>query len=170
MKNTSTITIALTIVIVIGGLFWLGSTNTKGAKKSLSKGDSHVASVLTAVETAYDFGTISMKNGLVEKTFALQNPTASDITIKKITTSCMCTKAYAVTSTGQKGPFSMEGMGGFVPEANQLVKAGESIGIKAVYDPNAHGPAGVGPIAREIYVKDQDGRIVTFKFKAVVRP
>ena len=169
MKST-TLSIILTIVITLGVLAWLGSTKASGPEKTAVSASVNSASALTTEKADYDFGTIRMKDGLVEKTFALQNFTTSDVTIKKVTTSCMCTKAYVKTDEVGKGPFSMEGMGGFVPSVNIKVKAGGLAEIRVVFDPNAHGPAGIGPIGREVYVKDDLGRILTLRFKSVVTP
>ena len=63
----------------------------------------------------------------------------------------------------------MPGMGR-VPPANERIKAGESRIIRIVYDPNAHGPAGVGRIEREIYLEDDAGAQTILKFEATVTP
>ncbi|MBU6414743.1 hypothetical protein KGQ34_00665, partial [Patescibacteria group bacterium] len=86
-----------------------------------------------------------------------------------VITSCMCTNAYIESVGREKGPFGMEGMG-YVPPANEIIKAGESRGIKVVYDPNAHGPAGVGAIDRLIYLTDGTGGTLQLEIKAEVTP
>jgi len=128
------------------------------------------ATGLVAPETFYDFGTISMKNWTVTKEFKVTNPTDKDITINTVLTSCMCTSAFIVEPDGStKGPFGMSGMG-YVPPANELIKAGESRMIKVVYDPNAHGPAGVGQIDRFVTLTDSSGAELRFEIKALVTP
>ena len=83
----------------------------------------------------------------------------------------MCTVAYIESEDGEKGPFGMPGHSGPVAtRTNEVIKAGESLDIKVVYDPNAHGPAGVGSIIREIYLTDNAGRILTLNIKAMVTP
>ena len=124
---------------------------------------------LTAAETIYDFGAISMKNGDVARSFRITNPTATDIELKTVVTSCMCTKAYIEGGASTKGPFGMPGMG-FVPPADELIKAGESRDIKVVYDPNAHGPAGVGAIDRFVTLTDASGGTLELEIKAMVTP
>ena len=81
----------------------------------------------------------------------------------------MCTRACIESPNGEKGPFGMEGMG-YVPPANETIKAGESIDIKAVYDPNAHGPAGVGFVDRFVILTDANGNEIKLEIKAVVTP
>ncbi|HEY4502999.1 MAG TPA: DUF1573 domain-containing protein [Candidatus Paceibacterota bacterium] len=140
--------------------------------------DSHTAGLnstpvaaLSATETFYDFGTISMKDGKVSKIFQVINSTNEDINIPSLSTSCMCTNAYIVKSDGsKKGPFGMPGHGGAVPRANAIVEAGGSLNIEIVYDPNAHGPAGVGLIERSVYLEDESGNIIEFKIKVNVTP
>ena len=82
----------------------------------------------------------------------------------------MCTKAYFVRlNESKKGPFGMPGMG-FVPKLNETIKAGQSAYIEAVYDPNAHGPAGVGMVDRFVYLEDENGNKLQFEIKANVTP
>ncbi|OHA21676.1 MAG: hypothetical protein A2849_02125 [Candidatus Taylorbacteria bacterium RIFCSPHIGHO2_01_FULL_51_15] len=165
---------------VIGILFILGFTlvNIAGEKNSFatalapSAQRSHPARGSFSVsDTVYDFGVISMKNGNVNTEFTIQNLTDKEITIKTIVTSCMCTSAYIVgLDETVKGPFGMPGHGGAVPPANEIVKVGESRVIKVVYDPNAHGPAGLGSIDRFVTLTNSDGQELTLEIKAIVKP
>ena len=59
---------------------------------------------------------------------------------------------------------------GYVPPVNETIKAGESRTIRVVYDPNAHGPAGVGPIDRFAILTDKSGGKLQFEIKALVTP
>ncbi len=127
-------------------------------------------SALTATTTFNDFGTISMKNGDVSKDFIFTNPTDKDITIRQVETSCMCTRALLVETDGStKGPFGMASMGGNT-STNEIIKAGESHTLRVVYDPNAHGPAGVGQIDRFAVITDSTGANLQFEIKALVTP
>jgi hypothetical protein len=149
---------------------WAAPGNKGGAPATASSGVSNVNSTeLTAPLTFYDFGTISMKDGLVNSVFTVTNSTAKDINITTINTSCMCTVAYLQGGSAQKGPFGMPGMG-YVPPADELIRAGEMRNIKVVYDPNAHGPAGVGMIDRFVYLTDDSGGKLELEIKAVVTP
>ncbi len=186
MKDKNRIIVFISIVVLLFiGLFLFGRPNEKkenengitsakgipeGAKELESAHTAVVSSALVAEEKSYDFGTISMKNGLVSKLFKVTNSTNEDIKLPSLTTSCMCTKAYFIGSDGSKsGPFGMPGMG-FVPPLDQVIKAEQSVNIEAVYDPNAHGPAGVGMIDRFVYLEDMSGNKLQFEIKANVTP
>jgi len=162
-----------TAIAVITGLFIWGAAGRAGTTASVQGAPgagNNVKSVLTAPETFYDFGTISMKNWSVTKEFKVTNPTDKDVTVSTVLTSCMCTTAFIVEEGGStKGPFSMAGMG-YVPPANETIKAGESRTIRVVYDPNAHGPAGVGQIDRFVMLTDTSGGTLQFEIKALVTP
>lgn len=160
-------TIIITLLIVAGliGLIWLGSKNQKPPVE-----DSGIKSALTASEYVYDFGKISMKDGEAIKEFVVTNETDKDINFPSLITSCMCTKAFFVLPDGKtKGPFGMQGHG-YVPPLNETIKAGESRTIKVVFDPNAHGPAGVGFIDRFITLTDSSGSSLKLEIKATVTP
>ncbi|MCR4333725.1 MAG: DUF1573 domain-containing protein [Patescibacteria group bacterium] len=169
--ESKTITIVILILLVFSGLFVWGYRGGGGTSASVQGAlDGSSVSGLTTVETMYDFGTISMKDGDVDKEFTVTNPTDIDITIATVVTSCMCTMAFIVESDGSaKGPFGMEGMG-YTPPANEVIRAGESRTIRVVYDPNAHGPAGVGRIDRFITLADKSGHTLQFEIKALVTP
>ena len=168
MKNT----IIIIAVVSVGllGLMWWGSQNTSIVDANNHQQEqSGAESALVASEKLYDFGTISMAKGKVTHTFDITNPTSKDILVSDLTTSCMCTAAYIVEGNSKIGPFGMPGMG-YVPKANMLIKAGETRSIDAVYDPNAHGPAGVGSIDRFINLGEADGKTLVLEIKAVVTP
>ncbi len=163
--NKKTIIIGTFIVLgLIGLVFWSRSNQIVGITQN-----SGAISSLSVSEKLYDFGTISMKNGLVNHVFKVINSSDNDVYVGKVNTSCMCTRAYIEDASGEKGPFGMEGMG-YLPPANEIIKAGESRDIKVVYDPNAHGPAGVGVIDRFVYLTDASGGTLQFEIKAVVTP
>lgn len=172
MKTKQVIAWAL-IVVGLFSLLWLtGRSNASNQNTKTETGNqsTDTQNQLTESETFYDFGTISMKNGNVSKMFKVTNETDKDILYPDLTTSCMCTTAYFIGLDGnKKGPFKMPGMG-FVPKLNETIKAGQSANIEVVYDPNAHGPAGVGKIDRFVYLGDENGNKLQFEIKANVTP
>lgn len=181
-EKNKIIAFVIVIAFLFVGLFFFAKPNQNESKKiginnvpegTAELANSHTAginNILTAEERVYDFGTISMKNGLVTKIFKVVNYTKEDIKLPSLTTSCMCTSAYFIGLNGSKnGPFGMPGMG-FVPKLNETIKAGESANIEVVYDPNAHGPAGVGMIDRFVYLEDINGNKLQFEIKANVTP
>lgn len=169
--KTKTLIISAAVFLGLMGLFaWGNAAKGRAVAVQGTPGSSTSKSVLVAPEVFYDFGTISMKNGNVTKEFIITNPTIEDITLKTVLTSCMCTKAFVVRADGStKGPFGMPGMG-YVPPADESIGAGESRTIRVVYDPNAHGPAGVGQIDRFVTLTDATGGSVELEIKANVTP
>jgi len=165
MNTKNIITGLLIVFLLVGLMLWGRSNQPTGPSQSAGGGKSS----LVATETFYDFGKISMKDGLVNYIFKISNPTDKDILLSTVLTSCMCTVAYIESPTGEKGPFGMPGMG-HIPPANEIIKAGERRDIKVVYDPNAHGPAGVGPVDRVIDLTEADGGTLRLRIKAMVTP
>lgn len=163
--NKTTIIGIITAILVLGSIFWIAQPSSQ----SINETSSGSATSLRAEEKLFDFGTISMANGKVNHIFKVTNPTDKDVNVKAVSTSCMCTSAYIESPSGEKGPFGMQGMG-YLPPADEIIKAGESRDIKVVYDPNAHGPAGVGAIDRLIYLTDESGSALQLEIKAMVTP
>jgi hypothetical protein len=185
MKNKNvTIFIAVIAITLIGlaGYVKIGQKESstisaegipEGSQESTNShtaGVNNVNNVLTVEETFYDFGTISMKNGLASKIFKVSNSSTGDINLEKLTTSCMCTTAYIIKDGIRSRPFGMPGHGGAVPKANEIIKSGETRSIEVVYDPNAHGPAGVGMVDRFVYLEDSSGTVLQLEIKANVTP
>ncbi len=128
------------------------------------------ASVLTTLENNFDFNTISMEDGNVSHRFEVKNEEEEPVVIEKVYTSCMCTTAYITNSSGKKyGGF---GMPGHVLSSKTSIEIGpgESATIEAVFDPNAHGPSGVGLIQRSIYLETNSAKSpkLEFSFQATV--
>ncbi len=128
------------------------------------------AGSLSLPEASFNFQTISMSNGLVSHDFQVKNESSEIVRIEKVSTSCMCTKAILIDSSGKEaGPFGMGGMGGF-PWTNLDIAPGQTVTVKAVFDPAAHGPAGVGPISRSVFLEtnSQKSPKVELQFSAIV--
>jgi|SRR3989344_7322784 len=167
MNKTTIITGILATLAIAGLLFW-GRTN--GAFTGPQSGISSGAAVLTAEKNFYDFGVISMKNGVVSATFNVSNKTSADVLVTDIVTSCMCTAAYVVGEGEKIGPFGMPGHGGPAPKANVTIPAGGSKTIEVQFDPNAHGPSGVGLIQRVVSLTESGGGTLELGIKANVTP
>ena len=122
-------------------------------------------------ESNYDFGEVSMAKGLVEHEFILSNTSSAPVNIGSVETTCMCTTAYLKVSGGKEaGPFGMPGHGGPRGAANLTVNPGEKLIVRAVFDPAAHGPAGVGGVERAVIIDVGKQEPVVVSFKALVRP
>src|SRR3989344_8357255 len=165
--NKKVIGIFVGILVVIGGLIWLGQpTANQNNGQAIS-----TESLLKINETNYDFGTISMANGKVNHEFIITNSSGQPINIKKIYTSCMCTVANFRFNDKSYGLFGMPGHGvGALAAANITLNSGDFGILDVVYDPNAHGPAGVGAVERFVYVEDKNGSQLKIEIKEVVTP
>lgn len=166
MKKLSQIAI---FILVTGGLITALAFISKPSSKASSadpKGESGLAVV---GEGAYDFGTISMAKGKVRKAFQLQNTTSQTITLTKLSTSCMCTKATLTVEGKTVGPFGMPGHA-FIPAIKESLNPGVIATVTAEFDPAAHGPAGVGAIDRAVTLENDSGAPVEFRFQAFVEP
>ena len=164
MKKGTIIAVSLAALAVIGIMLLGRSIN--GAMSSQT--EVTIKSDLKAPETLFDFGVISMKNGNVAHTFQVKNPTDKDLTVVRLSTSCMCTTAYIVDGASRSGPYGMPGMGG--TKTNTIFEAGKSKEIEVVFDPNAHGPAGVGPMQRFIHLTDTSGGKLQLQITGTVKP
>ena len=171
MESKTSIVIGLALLVFIGLFVWgyIGNGGSTASVQGVNQ-TSAMQTMLRTSATVFDFGTISMKNGLVTKEFTVTNPTERDITVTTLVTSCMCTAAYFVLPDGTaKGPFGMPGMGS-VPPVREVIEAGASRIVRVVYDPNAHGPAGVGRIDRFVELTDASGGALEFEIMANVTP
>lgn len=127
------------------------------------------ADALHAEETNFDFGTISMAAGKVMHGFTIKNTGTKPVTIQTIVTSCMCTSAVLKKGDSMFGPYGMPGHGFTLP-VNQMFAAGEEATLEVTFDPAAHGPAGIGRIARTVTLTQDNGRSIEFRFNVLVTP
>lgn len=158
---------------ILGLFLWAGKKQASNSQNELNKTENKTIEnkrQLKISETFYDFGTISMKDGIVSRIFKITNESSEDILLSSVTTSCMCTVAFVINGEEKNGPFGMPGHGGFVPKVNDMIGAGDMREIEVLFDPNAHGPAGIGLIERVVFLEDKNGDILEFKFQANVRP
>lgn len=164
MKNT--IFVIGAMIIALAGIVWMAQPSPQGGTKanlSASKG------ILTVTENGkYDFGTIPMSAGKVSHTFKIKNDGAEAINLGKLYTSCMCTTAKLKMDSKQFGPFGMMGHG-MIPKINQMLEPGREADIEVIFDPAAHGPAGVGAIAR-VVTMESNANNLEINFKAMVTP
>ncbi len=127
------------------------------------------SAALGSSESKFDFGSISMAAGKVTHRFFLANRGAEPIEIRKLYTSCMCTTAELVKGIRRFGPFGMQGHTD-IPSINQDFAPGERAYVEVVFDPAAHGPAGVGPIERVVTIENSAGQPMQLAFSAYVTP
>ncbi|MBI2624365.1 DUF1573 domain-containing protein [Candidatus Parcubacteria bacterium] len=168
MTQQKAVIIGSTIFLVLFGvLVWFSRPEARRQPASIvSSGGGELA----ATETSFDFGEISMAKGRVRHTYVLKNTSENQVAVEKVYTSCMCTEAK-FTKTGGKarGPYGMPGHG-FIPRINETLLPGAEAEVEVIFDPAAHGPSGVGPIERVVYIESANAPTLELKFSAMVRP
>lgn len=125
--------------------------------------------VLSAEREFYDFGRISMRDGEVTYRYAVRNDSGAPALVDRIFTSCMCTEALLLVDGERLGPFGMQGHG-YSPRISRVIQPGQSAVVEAVFDPNAHGPAGIGRNDRAVSVLMGGQRVLQLQFTAYVTP
>lgn len=168
-KKTTYVTLAALMAVVIL-LVW---GNLSPRSREWDEAISHSGATrgtLGAPVPAFDFGSISMAKGKVSHDFELVNETGAEIALSRAMTSCMCTEAFLRTGSGKEfGPFGMPGHG-FNPTFDMRVNPGETLTVRVVFDPAAHGPAGVGKVERIVEISNDKGRVAEMRIAATVTP
>lgn len=164
-KNNSYLIIGIVVLLVFVGVVIVNSKSERSSDQS-----AYSASSIFATDGSFDFGTVSMKAGNVSNYFELKNEGTEMVKIEKVFTSCMCTSAYIIDSSGKKhGQFGMQGHG-LSSKTNIEVDPGESVTLEAIFDPAAHGPSGVGFVERSIYLETNSANSpkLELSFRAMV--
>lgn len=161
-------------VLIFGIIFVAVKPNFQqsslGSHRAAVNSENQLGGLLSAPETAFDFGKISMKDGKVTHRFTVKNKGTGEVTINKLYTSCMCTNAVLYRSGKKFGPFGMPGHG-MIPSINQRLRPGEEVQVEVIFDPAAHGPAGVGRVERVVYLdNDASPRPFELRIAAEVTP
>ena len=148
MKNNTIIIsiIAASVLILVGGVA-LVSRAPRPPEIVASQ-----SAKAEATEMSYDWGTIDLNGGKVEKTFSIRNSGTGPLEIANVKSSCMCTEAQ-ITINGEKSPFF-----GMHASSSWLgsVQPGDTAELFVVFDPAFHGPSGVGQITRVISLETND--------------
>lgn len=168
-KNILGFAVALVVLFVVIFVAKPGLNSQNNSALILDTASISSNGVLAAEIESYDFGTISMKKGDVKYSLKIKNIGNEAVTIGKIYTSCMCTIASILTNGKKFGPYGMQGHG-FIPKVGEIMEPGSEAKVEVVFDPNAHGPAGVGRIERVVIIENSAGRDLEFGFTALVTP
>jgi len=169
--STKVIIGAGAVILVLGGLI-IAAMPEPGANKApaAASRSTVAAGALSARESQFKFGSIPMSGGKVTHRYWIANAGTEPVLIRKMYTSCMCTTASLVKSSGKK--FAPVGMPGHapIPTINEPMNPGERAIVEVVFDPAAHGPAGIGPIDRVVTIENSGGRPLQLAFTANVTP
>lgn len=168
--GASLIVLALVIAVIAAKPGTGPATATNAAPAAAPAGTAVRASVaLKARETAFEFGSISMAAGKVTHRYWFRNEIATPVLIRRIYTSCMCTTATLVKAARVIGSYGMPGHGP-VPDVNEMLAPGEAAYVDVVFDPAAHGPAGLGRTERVVTIEHGAGEPLQIGFTADVKP
>lgn len=166
MKNKPII-ISAAAIIALGVLVWLAKPGgTNPAPVPVETGGS---ATIEIPERSFDFGQVSMAKGNVSRTFTIRNTGSGPLSITKMFTSCMCTVAKLTIGDKTYGPYGMPGHQP-IPRISASLAAGEEARVEAIFNPAAHGPAGVGRIQRVVTLENNAGAPIVFQFSAFVTP
>ena len=169
MKNSEIIVGAGIGIVLLGLLIWFSQGASSPADTGAAVGTRVSQGNLIVQDPEFDFGSISMAKGKVSHRFTVKNTGDAPVTVRKIYTSCMCTTATLLLGSDSYGPYGMPGHG-FIPQLNKEIPAGGAGEIEVVFDPAAHGPAGVGKIQRIVTIEQGGGTPVSVGFSALVTP
>ncbi|PCI25116.1 hypothetical protein COB57_02780 [Candidatus Peregrinibacteria bacterium] len=110
-------------------------------------------------------GEIPIMGGDIDISFVFKNAGDEPVSLLEGETSCMCTEAVVKNSEGVISPrMTMRGHGASQAVVNQILEPGESAILIATYDPLAHGPNGIGPIKRDIFIKTNSIKTPEIRF------
>lgn len=148
MKNNKTFSNFL-IVVIIASLAFVAFNYFSDRDETGNSGPA----AIVLIPAEYDAGTVSMQDGLVEKTFEIKNDGQGDLKIENIWTSCMCTTAHLRVGNKTSPEFGMHTQFSLWSE---IISPGETGYLDVVFDPAFHGPKGTGSLIRVIYLATND--------------
>lgn len=153
--------IVFTFVLIIGFAVWQ-------AKKPQSQTTVNTAVLgVTATPEFYNLGNVAINGGLVTREYEVKNTSDKTLKLSRIATSCMCTTAKVKMGESESRFFGMEMSGDRNPQVSLEIKPGETGKVTVQFDPAAHGPTGVGPFDRIVWLYFTNG-IKELKFNGVV--
>lgn len=157
MSNSKIITgiIGASLLLLIGGVYFASKAPQPPEIQSSSQVNIDIE------ETSFNWGTIPLTGGKVEKIFIINNSGSDPLQLANVKTSCMCTQAQLIID-GQKSPnFGMHSNSSWSGE----VESGKKAELKVIFDPAFHGPSGTGQISRVITVETNDQNNPTLEFR-----
>lgn len=153
--------IIVTVLILIGGIFILSKISTTGQISGVSTNVK-----FSANEKNFDWGQIAYNGPDATKTFTIKNSGTEILKLTNIKTSCACTKAQVVIDGKSSPYFSMHTTSSWIGE----ISPGKEASLTVIFDPDFHGPSGVGTVERLISMETNDAANpqIEFSLKGVV--
>jgi hypothetical protein len=149
-----------TLLIIAGGA--IAAARLKASPEIILSAEAQAA----VEETSFDWGQVPINGGDVVKTFAITNEGKQPLKLYNIQTSCICTTAQLILGQKKSARFGMHQPSSAVFE----VEPGQTANLEVVFDPDFHGPGGLGPISRQVSVEtnDQEQSKIIFNLKGTV--
>ena len=143
------------ILLIFGFAIWQSRSPDSQDNESVEVAGVQITGIEAEPES-YDLGDGPINGGLITKEYKVKNTSGDILKLKKIATSCMCTKAKVKVGDKETKLFGMEGHGDKNPPVNVEIPAGELALVTVIFDPAAHGPQGIGPIDRSVFLTFSD--------------
>ena len=121
--------------------------------------------------TFIDIGKVPFSGGIVDRGYEIKNGTDRTLVVRKIVTSCMCTRASIQVDGKQTNFYAMEMGGDKNPRITFEIPGGKTAKLVVKFDPAAHGLQGVGKVDRSVWITFADPvgvREVKFSGEVVV--
>lgn len=145
--NKLAVTVLIATFGLIGGGMLLAYQSSQPPEVSAVAG----ANVL-AEENTHDWGNIPIDGGNVTASFPVKNEGSETLKLFNVSTSCMCTTAQFKLGDQSSPEFGMHTKSAAVFE----VPPGETATLEVVFDPDFHGPNGVGEVVRQVAAQTND--------------
>ncbi len=153
MSKKALIVILGVFIFIVGGIYLINRSESTIPGSETAQVD---PSLVTLTPESYDIGRVLMKDGIITREYEIKNSSKDPLRIKKIVTSCMCTRAQVIIGDKKTRAYGMEMQGDLNPSINFDIP-GESVAKLVVkFDPAAHGPQGVGKINRSVALTFSD--------------
>lgn len=154
--NLKLLAVMLATALALGAVLYGCNAQSSAGRSTAPQAASGGAPQISITPEVNDLGDVSMSQGRISTIFTIKNTGGSDLVIKDMETSCMCTEA-ALVMEGQEGPrLGMRGMSSPPPaDWSVTIKPGQEVPLKVYYDPTVHADLH-GPVTRVVRVYSND--------------
>lgn len=142
-----------TLVLMVGGVYFVTRQDNSVSDLSLAKVE--LVDVQVSPDN-YDIGKVLMKSGIVTREYEIKNDSENTLRLKKIVTSCMCTRAQVMVGDKRTRFYAMEMGGAKYPVISFDIPGKSTAKVIVRFDPAAHGIQGAGVVDRSIWLTFAD--------------